>query len=110
VNSFIKSVPLLIDAMLICGFYFMIFGICGLSVFIGEYRKRCFDRETGSLVEDIEFTCGGTFFFNPLFHIHLHTHNIHTYNKQVGSSAPLLHTAVRTLKIPIEVSHLLIIF
>ena len=61
VDAFVKALPLLKDTLIICVFFFLIFSICGVQVFLGEYRKRCFNRETGSLNEDIEFTCGGGF-------------------------------------------------
>lgn len=59
VDAFVKSIPLLCDTLLICAFYFVVFGICGLQVFLGEYRSRCFDIESGELDADLEFTCGG---------------------------------------------------
>eukprot|EP00939_MAST-03C_sp_MAST-3C-sp1_P002275 g2275.t1 len=64
VDAFIRSMPLLGDTMIICAFYFVVFGICGVQIWIGMYRSRCFANDSGKLVtdgDDAGYACGGSF-------------------------------------------------
>jgi len=62
VDALIRSLPMLADTMVICFFYFIIFGICALQIWMGMFRTHCFYEDTGMLVTGTDeegFTCGG---------------------------------------------------
>eukprot|EP00940_MAST-03C_sp_MAST-3C-sp2_P001204 g1204.t1 len=59
VVTILRSAPILGWTIFVCFFCFCVFGILGLQLFIGLYRTRCFARDSGSLLEDVEHTCGG---------------------------------------------------
>jgi hypothetical protein len=47
VSSLISAMSLLIDTMLILGFFLLIFAIGGTQIYTGQLKKRCVDIETG---------------------------------------------------------------
>jgi hypothetical protein len=93
VDAFIKSIPLLVDTLTICFFFFLVFAICAVQVFLGTFRTRCFDNETGTLVEDIEFACGG----KSILHSTLEclslclSIDVHTYTRARTLDSPTQH-------------------
>ena len=48
VLALLKSVPLLRDALLVLGFFFLIFAIAGVQMFSGVLKRRCIDIDTGA--------------------------------------------------------------
>lgn len=59
VNALLRSIPLLMNTLIICLFYFLVFGIIGVQSWAGQFRNRCFNLETGLLNEEDERLCGG---------------------------------------------------
>lgn len=59
VDTLIGSLPMLFSTLVLCLFVFVLFGLIGMELFRGAFRGRCFDLDTGLLVESDERLCGG---------------------------------------------------
>lgn len=59
VNALLASLPMLCNTLIVCGFYFVIFGIVGVQIWRGLFVQRCFMRDTGLLDPEDERLCGG---------------------------------------------------
>ena len=61
VEALLKSIPMLGTTILVCAFYFLVFGIAGVQFWQGQYRNRCFFNATAtaneSLVLDDPYAC-----------------------------------------------------
>ena len=55
-TSLFSAIRLLLDALIILLFFFMIFAIGGLQLMMGFLKKRCFDPSTGKAVGDDNFS------------------------------------------------------
>lgn len=61
-EALISSLPLLGDILIILSFYFIILSIAGLQLWHGILKDRCFDPNTGTVVDSRccgSHTCGG---------------------------------------------------
>lgn len=62
IEALVSSLPLLLDILLILGFYFLILAIAGLQLWHGILKMRCFNVSSG-IVDDTRncgsHTCGG---------------------------------------------------
>ena len=56
INTIIEAIPLLKYTILIVTFYFMIFATAGLNLFMGIFKMRCINIETG--IPDETILCG----------------------------------------------------
>ena len=72
IEALVSSLPLLLDILIILGFYFLILAIAGLQLWHGVLKGRCFNISTGTVNDSRNcgsHTCGGgdciTFISNP---------------------------------------------
>ena len=61
VDALLYSLPLLVNTLIVCAFYFMVFGIVGVQLWTGAFRQRCFDVATGEQVPGDDRLCGGVY-------------------------------------------------
>lgn len=47
VVTFLHALPLLMNTVALCGFFYLIFGLIGVQLFAGKLRFRCMDVDTG---------------------------------------------------------------
>lgn len=63
VQALLNSMTLLRDTILVLLFFFLIFAIAGVQLFSGLLKNRCFNVETGRVLDDT--LCGGSTSCDP---------------------------------------------
>lgn len=60
-TALFKAAPLLMDTLIILGFFFSIYAIAGTNLFSGVLKKRCIEIQTGRIADYSELPlCGGS--------------------------------------------------
>lgn len=71
IQTMFEALPLLVDVFLLLMWVFFVFGIVGLTLFMGKMHKRCFDKVYEDLPELTDMAFNGTLFdgrgFNGTF-------------------------------------------
>jgi hypothetical protein len=57
VEQFLRSIPLLLSALLLCLVIYVFFGILGVQLMMGKYHSRCLEISTGRM-DDSDRLCG----------------------------------------------------